>query len=213
MENYTRIIGATSTNIATPTAPQINQGNDPLTPYNSAKNNGFYNEMSQQIGNISEELTNLITSQGLTPDGTLTQVEEAINLVVSDVSVDSASQLEVDAGVIADKYVAPSTLAGLFANTNLASNGHASILIKDGGIFKNLIIQYGSNIAAANGFTTYTFPRSFPNAVLAAVGNKTQGSPTGVDAADSGIYSISNTQFNAFSDDGSRTISWIAIGY
>ena len=65
MQNYTRIIGATSTNIRTPTLPEINQGNDQLTPFESAKNNGYNFEMSQQIANISEELTNLIISQGL----------------------------------------------------------------------------------------------------------------------------------------------------
>lgn len=80
MENYTRIIGATSTNIAVPTVPQINQGNDQLTPYNTAKNNGYYFEMSKQIGKISEELTNLIIAKGLTPDdGVLTQVLDSVN--------------------------------------------------------------------------------------------------------------------------------------
>lgn len=78
MENYTRIIGSTSTNIRTPTTGEINQGNVQLTPYESAKNNGYYNEMSQQIGNISEELITLITAAGLTPDATLGQVLEAI---------------------------------------------------------------------------------------------------------------------------------------
>lgn len=83
MENYTRIIGATSTHKRTPTVAEINQGNETLTPFDGAKNNGYFNEMSLQIGNISEELTNLITAQGLTPDGTLTQVEEAISLAIS----------------------------------------------------------------------------------------------------------------------------------
>lgn len=81
MENYTRIIGNGSSNIRTPTAPEITQGNDQLTPYESAKNNGYYNEMSQQIGNISEEITNVITSAGLTPDATLTQLQESLGTV------------------------------------------------------------------------------------------------------------------------------------
>jgi len=83
MENYTRIIAGTSTNIRTPTLAEINQGNNQLTPFESAKMNGYYNEMSQQIGNVSTELTNLITATGLTPDATLSQVLEAINLLIA----------------------------------------------------------------------------------------------------------------------------------
>lgn len=86
MENYTRIIGATSTNIRTPTSGEINQGNVQLTPYDSAKNNGYYNEMSEQLGNVSTELTTLISAAGLTPDATLGQVLEAIPLIATPIT-------------------------------------------------------------------------------------------------------------------------------
>jgi hypothetical protein len=91
MENYTRVIGATSTNIRTPTTGEINQGNDALTPFDSAKNNGYINEVSEQVKDISAELINLITEAGLTPDETLTQVKEAIDLIIGDNIADATT--------------------------------------------------------------------------------------------------------------------------
>ena len=82
MFNYTRIIGKTSTNIRTPTPAEIAQGNNQLTIFESRKNNGYLNEVSQQLGDVSAELTNLITNAGLTPDGTLTQVSQAVALLI-----------------------------------------------------------------------------------------------------------------------------------
>jgi hypothetical protein len=82
MFNYTRIIGKTSTNIRTPTVAEIAQGNNQLTIFESRKNNGYLNEVSQQLGDVSTELTNLITDAGLTPDGTLTQVSQAVALLI-----------------------------------------------------------------------------------------------------------------------------------
>ena len=84
MENYTRVIGATSTNIRTPSVGEIAQGNDTLTPFESDKNNGYTNEMSQGLNNVSTEVVNVIIAAGLTPDGTLAQLNEAIGILAQD---------------------------------------------------------------------------------------------------------------------------------
>jgi hypothetical protein len=80
MDNYTRIIGATSTNIRTPTTPEINQGNNFGTIFDSSKNNGYNFEMSKQIAAISQEIINYLQDRGVTPDpNNLTQFLTAIN--------------------------------------------------------------------------------------------------------------------------------------
>lgn len=105
MLNYTRIIGTTS-NKRVPTLPEIQQGNVSLTPYETAKNNGFLFEMSDQIGKISTELTNLLTARGITPSaGDLTQVLQAISqfslnkrIICSNNTTDATNDIDFAAG-------------------------------------------------------------------------------------------------------------------
>ena len=99
MEQYTRVIGSASTNISTPSAGQITQGNDTLTPYDSAKNNGYYNEISQAAANASEEIVNVIVAAGLTPDGTLAQLNEAIGILVAGTPVELFAYLSSDQNI------------------------------------------------------------------------------------------------------------------
>ena len=147
MENYTRIIGATSTNIRTPTTGEINQGNDTLTPFDSAKNNGYSNEMSQQLGDVSTELTNLISAAGLTPDATLGQVLEAIPLISTPITTEG----DLMRGDASGK---PERLPLGAANEILSSNGTnltwSAVPVSPGGIVQTVKFQTGAVATGTN---------------------------------------------------------------
>lgn len=147
MENYTRIIGGTSTNIRTPTVGEINQGNDQLTPYDSAKNNGYSNEMSQQLGNVSTELTNVIIAAGLTPDATLTQVLAALNILYTPIPVPAAT--ESIAGISTLKYEhlpysvnKAYTVSGAADFINKVSDTEISFDVDNGASFSSLSVTH-----------------------------------------------------------------------
>ena len=76
---YTKVIAGSSTNVTDPTTEEINQGNNQLTPYNSAVNNGYYLLMSQGISNISSEIQNVITAGGVTPSADNNNLITALN--------------------------------------------------------------------------------------------------------------------------------------
>jgi hypothetical protein len=78
---YTKVIAGASTNVTTPTSGELDQGNNQLTPYNSAINNGYYRQMSQGIFNLSAEVENVIEEAGLTPDSSLTQLLEGLDIL------------------------------------------------------------------------------------------------------------------------------------
>lgn len=100
---YTQVIAGASTNVITPSAGEINQGNDPLTPYNSAKNNGYYRQISQGVADVNAEIINVLIATGLTPDASNDQLIEAINLLVPD----AATLPEAIAGANNTKFLTP----------------------------------------------------------------------------------------------------------
>jgi hypothetical protein len=219
MFNYTRIIGKTSTNIRTPTVAEIAQGNNQLTIFESRKNNGYLNEMSQQLGDVSTELTNLITDAGLTPDGTLTQVSQAVALLApSPPATEStagiapiASLSEVEAGLNDTKFVTPSKLRfGFQASFN--ANGHIGFPSWLGG----LIIQWGQSLAIGlDGVATVNFTTPFLLSCFSVVCTAKSNNAITDDAA--AVQSFTNTTANlirvgGFGADENNTIYWWAVG-
>lgn len=79
-------------------------------------------------------------------------------------SVIQASQLEVNAGVVTNKFVAPSTLAGLFNNSSRLATGYARYLVKEGGIMVEMIEQWGSISLGSAVSTPIVLPIAYPNA-------------------------------------------------
>lgn len=183
MQNYTRIIGATSTNIRTPTTGEIGQGNDQLTPYDSAKNNGYYNEMSQAINNVSTEVTNAIIAAGITPGGALTQLTSAIQAITN------------------------TSLAALLGSSSLSSNGYARLPIKISGVIAEVIIQWGS-FSAVGTSGSQAFPLTFPNQSFQVVGNDNSSSSATNRFATS---SVAAGSFGWTAASGA-IIRWMAIG-
>lgn len=123
----------------------------------------------------------------------------------------AASQAEVDAGIVSDKYVAPSTLLGLFNLSSNAISGYARIPINISGAFDEIIIQWGTANATLAG-TTVNFPLTFPNGVLSIHATAREN----VINTNSHEIFVTTESASSFVLDHSRTtIScfWFAIGY
>ena len=117
---YGGVIAGSSTNITNPTTPQINQGFNPLTVLESNLLNGYMNQASAQVEKISTEIINVIEAAGLTPDATLDQLLEAIQVLAVQPNASSfvagiiktALAADVNTGTATDKAITPSALAG-----------------------------------------------------------------------------------------------------
>lgn len=106
---YTDVIAGASTNVTTPTTEEIDQGNNQLTPYNSAVNNGYYRLMSQGVADLSSEIQSVIVAAGLTPSAS-DQLLTALNILYPDVG-DLGSAAYVDTGTSAGDVPLNSTLS------------------------------------------------------------------------------------------------------
>ena len=89
---------------------------------------------------------------------------------------------------------------------SLATNGYTKLP-------NGMIIQWGTTASTSPSVqTTITFPISFPNSCLKAIGNNTIYTPTG--EANVTCYTITNSQM--YLKGGGATAQpyfWIAIGY
>jgi hypothetical protein len=165
------------------------------------------------IGDIAREVGGTKLYKSLTDNNVgnvLTDVvkwEFLIDLAAS--GVEAASQEEVDSGVVSDKFVAPSTLLGLFGASSQATNGYVRMPVNIGGAFDEIIIQWGTNTAATAGGSTYNFPIAFPTNAFSIVSSlANQLTPP---AAQTRI--ISASQFNLEVSAGTPICNWIAIGF
>jgi hypothetical protein len=125
----------------------------------------------------------------------------------------AASQPEVDAGVVANKYVSPSTLLGLFNASSQAIDGIARIPVNIGGAFDEIIIQWGIAVnISGNTISDVTLPIAYDTANLFSLAS-IQGSNVGItDPVMSSVLSTSQIRItNAFSS--SVNANWLSIGY
>lgn len=134
---YSTVIAGSSTNVRTPTTGELNQGNDQLTVYDSAKNNGYYRQMSAQIYSISAELINVINAGGVTPSSSNDNLITALRTFFTPIgsTIDHAANtpptgfLECDGSAISR-----TTYAALFAvigTTWGSGNGSTTFNIPD----------------------------------------------------------------------------------
>lgn len=176
------------------------------------------------IGDIQREVAGTKIYRSITNNNIgniLTNITHWVLLVdLATVSVAPASQVEVNAGVVANKFVAPSTLAGLFNNSSRLSNGYIRIPVKVGGAFVEIIVQWGTtpNFNNENG-QIIVLPITFPNAILNAQGTvkiNTVGSNNDYWAQ---TYAQTTSSIGIFLQlSGGTTsfpvsINWIAVGY
>jgi len=106
---YTEVIAGASTNVTTPTTEQIEQGNNPLTPYNSAVNNGYYRQISEGVFDLSAEIQNVISAGGVTPSTDNDNLITALNNLYPLID-DLGSAAYVDTGTGAGDVPLNSTL-------------------------------------------------------------------------------------------------------
>lgn len=170
---------------------------------------------------VTEELRAVVVAGGLTPDrGTLTQVRDAINQLVSSGAtpqattavagkVELADNTEAQALTDAQRALTPATLAAAFvgANASKTQNGYQ---ILPGG----MQIKFGQTPSiASNGAINVTFPTAFPTACVAVF--------IIADTADGGgaenNYYVSSRTATGFASVASRsnssTFTWLALGY
>ncbi|MCC5464801.1 pyocin knob domain-containing protein [Pelosinus baikalensis] len=93
------------------------------------------------------------------------------------------------------------------AGSYFAANGYQRLS-------NGLILQWGSVNQTGNTSTLRSFPIVFPNDCLCCFGGKTSPRASAADGNSAGAYKVSNIQFQTYADDnGSDTLSWLAIGY
>lgn len=133
---YTEVVAGSSTNVTTPTTEEINQGNNQLTPYNSAINNGYYRQMSQGVANVNAEIINAIEGLGGTPSSSNDNLITALRTVL----FPTGSFLEHGANTPPSGF--------------LAADGSAISRTT----YADLFAVIGTTWGAGNGTTTFNIP-------------------------------------------------------
>jgi len=167
------------------------------------------------IGDIQREVGGTKLYKSITDNNIGNALSDVVNwqllgdLANLDNGTVAASQAEVNAGVVADKYVAPNTLLGLFGASNQATNGYAKIPINVGGAFDEIIIQWGLQDESSVG----TFPITFPNSCLSLVATYNIDSFV-ADGSVTTSFITSTSQFRVrVGTAGSNDLYWLAIGF
>ena len=172
------------------------------------------------IGDIQREVAGTKIYRSITNNNIgniLTNITHWVLLVdLATVSVAPASQSEVNAGVVTNKFVAPSTLAGLFNNSSRSGNGYIRIPVKVGGAFVEIIVQWGNSNTVEPGVNpawTALFPIAFPNAALQVTLGNNFGAGTSPR-----ITAFSTTTLSGIADEfvatgNSGFVRYIVIGY
>lgn len=219
MEQYTRRFGATSTNIRTPTTPEINQGNNQLTIFDSAKNNGYTYEVSKAAADCSAEIIAVINAAGLTPGVALNQLLQAIGILYPAVVQatetvagigEIANAGERIAGVDNTKFLTPFGLKALFNSSILNATQSSIRLPINTGSFSEVIIKFGA-ASISNLGTTIVFSNPFPNQILLA-GAFSRAAPSNTNSQR--LYSLSETTSSVLFVNPRDTSNgyWFAIG-
>jgi len=157
----------------------------------------------------SDGVNNLIGGEILTTADTRLRYNGSVAILES-LNVAPASQGAVSAGVVADKFVAPSTLAGLFNNSSRLSNGYIRIPVKVGGAFVEIIVQWGTSA----GSNTIPYTITFPNSALQVYTNLLLNGSQGTITYSSVINgSINAANFQSIIDSDNLVFNWLAIGY
>ncbi len=127
-------------------------------------------------------------------------------LISSLLSLILSTNAEALAGVVSTKAVTP---AGLASGKSLAITGYMKL---PGG----LILQWGSFVASAAGYTTLTYPIAFTTGVYSVVGSINKDSATSIVAlfnlslgTTTGVPAAAVTSANAYAPE---QIRWIAVG-
>ncbi|MEF3074138.1 hypothetical protein V2P20_03780 [Methylobacter sp. Wu1] len=153
---------------------------------------------------IGEELRAVIEAAGLTPsNGVLDQLLTALR---------SAGVFQTQLATDNSTKVATTAWAKQGFSVSLGANGYIVFPSWLGG----LIIQWGSFTTSAAGYTNWTFPIAFPNAVYKVIGSSNQSTPSTVAVSNNGANNTLTTASMAASSGNSYTatnLSLIAIGY
>lgn len=172
---------------------------------------------AEQRANLLSAITALQDTDELiisdASDSFLSKKITVANLKLALDFVQAASQAEVNAGVVADKYVAPSTLLGLFNASNLTTSGSFRLPVNSGGSFSEIIINIGNVTLTANTGANVVFDTAFSSTFLWAATSKTSNSDLGSDEA-SGFrnQTLTGMRVNNADNGITHTVYWMAIG-
>lgn len=161
------------------------------------------------IGDIQREVAGTKIYRSITNNNIgniLTNITHWVLLVdLAAVSVLPASQAEMIAGVITNKFASPSTLAGLYGNSVMALSGYEIVPLKVGGAFIKGFKQVVRLTSSPSGL--YNYPITFPTAVISL-----QATDGGSSRTSKGIATSSLSQFQLYT--AGSDITWVtAIGY
>ena len=238
MLQYTQVVAGLSTNVTTPTTEQINQGNNQLTPYDSAVNNGYYRLISRGVADLSQEITNVLAAASVTPSSSLNQLLTALDILyprASSLGTASTKNTGTSSGNVPliGTQSATTSLAGLASlatsaevstgtNTNkiitpaaLAgampnSKGVNGYEGSSNGFFK----QWGSSSAInPASSTSILFPTTFPTEVVSI--QITAKSFTSGPQAANYVSNVTTSGFTLNNQGSSGAVSfyWEATGY
>jgi hypothetical protein len=116
-----------------------------------------------------------------------------------------ATQAEVDAGTDDARIITPLKYLSGFANSK-TTNGYTYLP-------NGLIFQWGNVTAPSNSSAVFNFPIAFPNQAFQIAASTNNPQPAATNGNSCGAYVISTAQYRAFSDDSSKNVTWIAVGY
>lgn len=126
-------------------------------------------------------------------------------------TVELLTNAELAAGTDTTRAATAANILSLFRESNRTSKGFVRLPIRDGGVFQEIIIQWGSNSVNTNSSLAVTLSATFPNTFLAASISR-QGTDIG-ELATAQFIKTSNSIITLTNAGGTELFDWIAIGF
>lgn len=127
--------------------------------------------------------------------------------------VELLTDAETAAGTDTTKAMTASNLASLFGTSLRSANGYIRLPVKVGGVFVEMIVQFGTQNIASNTTVDVTLPLAFPTIQLKSYATIRRAATAG-DAAQCYSTELSTSQVKLTNDDSSaQDINFLSIGY
>ena len=144
-------------------------------------------------------------------DGTVFRISNVVTATTTVAGiVELLTDSELATGTDTSRAATAASLLSLFGTSSQAASGYVRIPINIGGAFDEVIFQWGVDTLTDTSGQTITFPVTFPNSCLRALGMETGAD----DAVANLVYSgLSTTQITGINPSSAGDFSWLAIGY
>jgi hypothetical protein len=128
-------------------------------------------------------------------------------------SVELLTNADTAAATDTTKAMTASNLASLFGTSLRSANGYIRLPVKVGGVFVEMIVQFGTQNIASNTTVNVTLPLAFPTIQLKSYATIRRAALAG-DAAQCYSNEQSTSQVRLTNDDSSaQDINFLSIGY